>query len=128
MGISKTIDERDDDSTTKSNLEILEKLMKMGIKIFGPIELKFKKNFYGSDGVKTDRTKMNIDQLDTDNEEWIKTYLKMNNGFIEFTIPKTGKYQIIQQSRSSNQDWDEECTGPAMGVNIRFKMNLNQVR
>lgn len=91
------------------------------------IQLKFKKSFYGYGGVHTDRTKMNIDQLDIDNEEWIKTYLTIKNGLIEFTIPKTGKYQIIQQSKSSNWD-DGDRKGPTMGVKIRFEINMKKVR
>ena len=130
MGSSKSIDERDDDPVTKSNLKILETFMRTGFKSgifdFDPIQLKFKKSFYGDDGDETFRTQMNIDQLDIGNEEWIRNYLKMENGLIEFTIPKTGKYQIIQQSRSSNFDRNER-KGPAMGVNIRLKMNLKQV-
>ena len=120
------------DPITKLNLKLLEKFLKIGFKSgifdFESIQLKFKKSFYGSYGYNTDRTKMNIDQLDIDNEEWIRTYLTMENGLIEFTIPKTGKYQIIQQSRSSNRDYNYDCKGPAMGVNMRFAMNLKQVR
>ena len=69
---------------------------------------------------------MNIGQLDIEKKDWMESYLKMENGLIEFTIPKTGKYQIIQQSRSSN--YDGERKGPAFGVNIRFQINLKQVR
>ena len=64
-----------------------------------------------------------MDQLDIKKKAWMKNYLKMNNGLIEFTIPKTGKYEIIQQSRSSNM-----YHGPAMGVYIEFELNLKQVR
>ena len=92
------------------------------------IQLKFKKRFYGKFGCDTDRTKMNKDQLDIEMKDWIETYLKMNNGLIEFTIPKTGKYEIIQQSRSSNRDTRSGTEGPAMGVHIKFEMNLKQVR
>merc|ERR1712062_203504 len=39
----------------------------------------------------------------------------MENGLIEFTIPKGGRYKIVQKSRSSNRS-----NGPAMGVTIEL--------
>ena len=93
---------------------------------FEMIKLKYKKTFYGNGGYNTDRTKMKIDELDIEAKDWMSTYLKMQNGLIEFTIPKNGKYQIIQQSRTSNWD-DYRSHGPAMGVTVEFKIDLKQV-
>ena len=94
------------------------------------IQLKFKKSFYGEYGHKTDRTKMNKDQLDIQKKDWMENYLVMENGLIEFTIPTTGKYQVIQQSRSANRHlpWDKSGGLPAMGVNITLLIDLKQVR
>ena len=94
---------------------------------FEMIKLKFKKTFYGDGGRDTDRTKMKMEELDIETKDWMNTYLKMQNGLIEFTIPKNGKYQIIQQSRSSNRDIDSNCQGPAMGVTLEFKIDLKKV-
>ena len=54
----------------------------------------------------------------------------MENGLIEFTIPKKGTYEIIQKSRSTNNsglDTSRFEDGPAMGVTVRFELNLEMV-
>ena len=103
---------------------------------FDRIELKFKKTFYRKFGVFTDRTNMKITELEmfeTWMKSWIDTYLVMKNGLMELTIPKTGKYQFILQSRSSNRDWsdawndwNDASRGPAMGVNVELVMDLKK--
>ena len=93
---------------------------------FCDIKLKFKRSFYGKDGDETDRTIMKIEELEIENMGCMDTNLKMEDGLIEFITPKKGRYQIIQQSRSSNQD-DENRMGPAMGVNIQFELDLEKV-
>ena len=93
---------------------------------FETIQLKFKSSFYGEDGYETDRTKMKIEELDIEYKDWMEHYLKMENGLIEFTIPKTGKYQIVQQSRSSNAD-AYDMDGPAMGVNVTLELASKKV-
>ena len=94
---------------------------------FKIIQFKFKKTFYGEWGNGTDRTKMNIEQLDFEYEDWMKSYLTMENGIIEFIIPKTGKYEIIQQSKSTNINSSRLVIGPALGVTVKFNMNLKKV-
>ena len=94
---------------------------------FKMIQLKFKKSFYGIKGSHTDRTRMIIEELDTECKDWMEDYLKIENGLIEFTIPKTGKYEIIQQSRSSNADRSNRI-GPAMGVTVSLELDLKMVR
>ena len=97
---------------------------------FKMIQLKFKNDFYGVEGDRTDREKMEIEKLDIEFDNWMEKYLAMEikpcQGLIEFTVPKTGKYQIIQQSRSTNFD-DRDMLGPAMGVTVQFKLNLKKV-
>ena len=93
---------------------------------FKTIELKFKKKFYGQNGSVTDRNKMKIEELDIKYEDWMKNYLKMKNGLIEFTVPKTGRYQIIQQSRSVNEDTDS-VRGPSMGVTVELYVDFKKV-
>jgi hypothetical protein len=94
---------------------------------FKMIELKFKKTFYEYHVSYqcTDRVKMKIEELDINNESWMDNHLKMENGLVEFTIPKTGKYHFVQQSRSSNLD-DRERIGPAMGVNVELEIDLKR--
>ena len=94
---------------------------------FEMIELKFKKTFYGSHGWRTDRNGMKAEALDTEYQNWMDTYLTMTNGLIEFTIPKKGKYQIIQKSRSSNQDVGDR-KGPALGVTTQFECDFEKVQ
>ena len=94
---------------------------------FKMIQLKFKKSFYGIFGYDTDRTKMQINELDIENKNWMTTNLKMDNGLLEFTIPKTGKYEIVQESRTSNYFLGPSVTGPAMGVHVTIEMNLKKV-
>ena len=96
---------------------------------FKMVQLKYKKTFYGTEGSDTDRTKMKIEELDIDFESnaWIKNYLSMEKGLIKFRIPKTGKYEIDQQSRSSNSDMAVRM-GPAMGVTVSLELDLKLVR
>ena len=61
---------------------------------FKMIQLKFKKDFYGPCGDFTDRTRMKIEELDIEYEEWMTSFLTIENGLIEFTIPTSGRYQI----------------------------------
>ena len=68
-----------------------------------------------------------MEQLDLENENWMKSFLKMENGMFEFIIPKTGKYEIIQQSRSTNINSSRLVIGPALGVTVKFNMNLKKV-
>ena len=93
---------------------------------FETIQLKFKRSFYGEDRYETDRTKMKIEELNIEYKDWMKKYLKMENGLIEFTIPKTGKYQIVQQSRSSNMN-DEDIEGPALGIIVTLELASKKV-
>ena len=94
---------------------------------FKMIELKFKKAFYGDDGDKTDRNEMKLEELDIEYRNWMENYLKMENGLIEFTIPKNGVYEIIQQSRSCNQSYGEQ-NGPSMGVTVKLELDLQNVK
>ena len=99
---------------------------------FTTFEIKFQKSFYGKLGYYADRDEMKIENLDLTNRDWIKEFIKFENGFIELEIPKSGKYSIYQESRSTNRDrWAAvypNCTGPAMGVNLSFEMELEKVR
>ena len=92
---------------------------------FNTITLKFKKTFYG-DGSSTDRTKMKLEELDIDHKPWMKANLTMENGLIEFRIPRRGKYQIIQQSRSSRQNHSSDDW--KTGINVEFKLDLKKVK
>ena len=96
---------------------------------FKMIKLKFKKNFYGEDREKTDRARMKIEELDIEYQNWMNTFLTMDNGLMEFTIPRSGIYRIIQQSRSTNMDVTEHRTmsGPAMGVTITLELRMKKV-
>ena len=93
---------------------------------FEMIELKFKKSFYGDYGYRTDRNKMKIGELEIEYKDWMDTHLTMENGLIEFIVPKGGRYEIVQKSRSSN--WDKgDLSGPAMGVTIEFQSYFTRV-
>ena len=90
---------------------------------FKIIQLKFKKTFYDVCGRSTDRDYMTITELDLKYENWMENYMTMENGLIEFTIPKTGRYEIIQKSRSTNVDGRR-----ALGVTVQFVLNLERVK
>ena len=113
----------DEDVSGRSIQDELRKLFD-----FKMIKLMFKKSFY-ENGYKTDRTKMELDELDIEHKQQprMKAYLKIEKGLIEFTIPKSGKYEIIQQSRSSNNNVDDSVDGPAMGVNLELELVLKKV-
>ena len=90
---------------------------------FKMIQLKYKIYFYTYEEMERDR--MLIEKLDIEPEHWMENYLTMENGLIEFTVPKTGTYHIMQQSRSSSA-YDPDV-GPAMGVTVQFEWNLKKV-
>ena len=93
---------------------------------FKMIQLKFIKTLYTQRGNILDRTEMKIEKLDVEFKDWMGNHMKMENGLIEFTVPKTGRYEIIQQSRSSNTDRNIRI-GPAMGVTISLDVDLKKV-
>ena len=69
---------------------------------------------------------MKLEELDIDHKPWMKANLTMENGLIELRIPKRGRYQIIQQSRSSRQNHSSDyCT---TGINLEFKLDLKKVK
>ena len=92
---------------------------------FKKIEIKFKESVHGPFGTWTNRDRMLMENLDLQNNKWIEQFLKIENGMIECTIPRSGKYQIIQQSRSMNQ-W--KSGKPSLGVNIELRMGLTKVK
>ena len=57
------------------------------------------------------------------------TYLTEENGLFSFTIPKSGKYEIVQTSMSWNWDSskDESIKGPSMGVTVTLELDLKKV-
>ena len=107
--------------------ETVQHIENISLYDFEMIELKFNKSFYGKEGRSCDRRYMKIEELDIEKEDWMETYLKIENGLLELIIPKTGKYQIIQQSRSTNYGIGREV-GPAMGVRVEFEMELIKVK
>ena len=96
---------------------------------FKMIELKFKTTVVNAKNIGY-RTQMKIEALDVEFKDWMNTYLTMENGLIEFTVPKTGNYEIAQHSASSNRDSSKDLSvrGPAMGVTIELETHLNKVK
>ena len=63
----------------------------------------------------------------------IEKDLRKNNNLIKWTVRDEGEYEIYLESMSTNQDFEDDgksqaTKGPAMGVNIRLKMNLTSVK
>lgn len=93
-------------------------------------QLKFPNSFYGQDSWNTDRDEMRMDRLVIKNKKWIKKNLKMEElsllerGLIKWTVKDEGNYEFHLESRSTHFYFSE--TGPAMGVNIKLKMNLKE--
>ena len=58
--------------------------------------LKFKKSFYYEDGHYTDRDEMKMDELEIENNKWIKRNLKMKNGLIKWTVKDNGEYTKLR--------------------------------
>ena len=94
--------------------------------------MKFENSFYGDEGVNTDRYEMRMDRLEIENREWIERNLEvvefssLERGLIKWTIEDEGKYEFHLESRSTTYFFSDN--GEGMGVNIKLKMNLKQVK
>ena len=96
----------------------------IGTFIDSGIQIKFKKSVHGPYGTWTNRDRMKMKNVDMMNYEWFfKQILEIEYGIIEFTAPKSGKYRIIQQSRSTNPKFGGK---PSFGVNLELKIVLKK--
>ena len=65
---------------------------------------------------------MILENLDLEQSHWCKEFLNFENGLIELTIWRSGKYEIIQQSRST-----KNYRELAMGVTVQLEIELAKV-
>ena len=108
---------------------------------FRKIELKYNQSVNGRFGTVSNRDEMIIENLDLEpclheafypdmhhDKYWCKEYLNFENGLIELTIRRSGKYEIIQQSRSLYESNALFCDGgSAVGVTVQLEMELAKV-